>query len=162
MPSSILPASQAIISNGNVFLRFCRHVLQPQLHGRNRQEKIERLQLFPALTAVSRFSNGTSNPCLRHRKKTLRFHYEITVCNAGRMEDGGRWQKAAAGNLTEPYGYMETRLYIQKANFVTISDSASDVTKRYVLKQKRFHTFSAAYHNVLLCLLLIDSVCPEV
>ena len=29
----------------------------------------------------------------------------------------GRWKKTAAGNLTAPYGYMETRLYTVPVEF---------------------------------------------
>ena len=40
LPSSIVPESQAVISNGNYFLRFPRHVFEVPLDCRNRRKNL--------------------------------------------------------------------------------------------------------------------------
>ena len=98
-----------LFSNGNPIEKSSYSVpvtcLKP-LDCRNSWEKVELVQLFPALTVVSRLAKGASNTCLRHphRKKTSPFENNC-LCR-----EDGRCQKETAGNLKAPHGYMETRL----------------------------------------------------
>ena len=80
---------------------------------RNSRKKVEFEQLLPAVTVVSRLANGTSNTCLRHRKK--RFHSK-TACDAGRMEDG-RCQKATSRGRPE---HPVLKVHIQRNILLSI------------------------------------------